>query len=251
MLCAFISGIKRFGCDICGRHFMQKAHLQSHQATHTKVKAAQCKFCSKRFVRSSDMRKHELKHTKAQTHACQLCSKTFHRPELLRRHKRSVHDDERNYMCERCSKTFHTKYKLTRHSQSCSQGHLHRRRYSQQGGQCRRSNKSPQLSASASPATESPSVMPALTTNSEPNLVCGASLGPPSEGVAAGIPTSFDIAATTFAVTLMAAEASHQAGYCSASAEGRAVGNSVIMGPPAKGPGLTVTSLPMLVNSAS
>ena len=72
-----------------------------------------------------------------------------------------------------------------------------------------------------------------------------------SDSSTAEVSTSLDVTSTTFAVTLMEAEASQQASYCSAGAEGRVMGNSVMMAPPAKGPGLTVTSLPMVVNSAS
>lgn len=113
-----LKGVKKFTCDVCNQSFMQKAHLQTHQAIHTGAKTAQCRFCGKRFSRTSDMRQHEFQHSKEKTWNCQQCSKTFHRPTLLRRHMK-VHNNEKNYVCEFCTKRFYTKFHLTRHSRSC------------------------------------------------------------------------------------------------------------------------------------
>lgn len=144
-LLKILLGVKKFRCDVCGQHFMQKAHLQSHQGTHSGIKAAQCDYCGKRFTRTSDLRQHEFQHTKEKTWDCERCDKKFHRPALLRRHLK-VHNNEKNYMCERCSKTFYTKYHLTRH-----------------GGSCKGKTKQPPLSSSSTTIT---SVSRVLSNNS-------------------------------------------------------------------------------------
>lgn len=66
---------RNFKCQMCGKAFRQKAHLQIHMNTHMPVKHEQCGFCGERFTRAFERKQHELQHTKQHKIECQHCSK--------------------------------------------------------------------------------------------------------------------------------------------------------------------------------
>ena len=50
--------IKKFGCEICGKHFFRKTNLNRHSTVHSDVKDQKCHMCDKVFSCKGYLRKH-------------------------------------------------------------------------------------------------------------------------------------------------------------------------------------------------
>lgn len=50
--------VRSFVCDICGRRFNQKHHLQHHKFTHTGERPYSCPHCDLTFTQTSSRNKH-------------------------------------------------------------------------------------------------------------------------------------------------------------------------------------------------
>ena len=74
-------------CDICGKHFSQKANLLKHKLIHANKKPFECKTCGKAFRQKANLQRHEQIHDKERkTVNCQNCQKTFRCPWSLKQH---------------------------------------------------------------------------------------------------------------------------------------------------------------------
>lgn len=117
-------GERNFACEVCGRGFRQKAHLQSHILVHTGERTIRCRYCEKLFARTSDLKQHEYQHTKEKVFTCPHCNKVFYKLQNFKKHSK-IHSGQKDYPCHQCEKCFFTRYHMKRHLQTCkgTKGH--------------------------------------------------------------------------------------------------------------------------------
>ena len=53
------SKIRRHGCNLCGKRFIQKCHLKEHMMSHTKIYPFKCDVCERKFKRNSGLKQHK------------------------------------------------------------------------------------------------------------------------------------------------------------------------------------------------
>ncbi|GBM13818.1 Zinc finger protein 782 [Araneus ventricosus] len=68
---------KGFVCDVCGKCFGKKYHLQAHEIKHTGEKPFECLTCEKRFTQQGVLTRHLRTHTGEKPYDCKLCRMTF------------------------------------------------------------------------------------------------------------------------------------------------------------------------------
>lgn len=100
------TGEKPFDCNLCGKKFKRKSHVQWHlKYGHSDNKPFSCDVCGRGFCQSSDMRKHMIVHTGEKPYKCAECGKRFGQNSTLNMHMR-IHNSERRFKCSLCSKCF-------------------------------------------------------------------------------------------------------------------------------------------------
>ncbi|XP_037051690.1 protein suppressor of hairy wing [Bradysia coprophila] len=106
-------------CQVCSRVFTRidnlREHLRGHMGKPTRRKDYQCPYCEKSFYGSSLLNIHIRTHTGEKPFLCDLCEKSFPSNGALRKHRR-MHTGERPYSCSMCPKTFAAKETLNRHT---------------------------------------------------------------------------------------------------------------------------------------
>ena len=79
-------------CAQCGKGFMNRNHLETHQNGHMDVKPFECYKCHKGFCSKSALKCHQASCTIiTKEHECCICGKLFLSSENLRRHQKRVH----------------------------------------------------------------------------------------------------------------------------------------------------------------
>lgn len=97
--------IKYFVCDLCGKRFASKRHLDQHVDTHSAIRRFACGLCDKKFYTQCVLKAHQKTHAGKKPHACDICGKCFARNSILVRHART-HSGERPFKCEQCGARF-------------------------------------------------------------------------------------------------------------------------------------------------
>ncbi|XP_075070774.1 uncharacterized protein LOC142159856 [Mixophyes fleayi] len=99
------SGNKPFICSVCGKGFFCNSHLVRHQRLHTGEKPFSCSECGKCFTQSSNLALHQRIHTGDKPFACSMCEKRFVCNSHLVIHQR-IHTGEKPFACGDCGKCF-------------------------------------------------------------------------------------------------------------------------------------------------
>ncbi|XP_067321298.1 zinc finger protein 213-like isoform X2 [Anolis sagrei] len=101
-------------CATCENGFKFRAHLASHQISHTGQKPYQCSQCEKCFSRKGKLVRHQISHTGVKPYNCSQCGKCFTQCSSLKTHQ-ILHTGEKPYKCFQCGKCFTLKGSLKSH----------------------------------------------------------------------------------------------------------------------------------------
>ncbi|XP_062868042.1 zinc finger and BTB domain-containing protein 16-A [Trichomycterus rosablanca] len=118
------SGMKTYGCELCGKHFLDSLRLRMHLLSHSAgEKAIVCDQCGAQFQKEEDLEVHRQIHTGSDMAIfCLLCGKRFQTQTALQQHM-EVHAGVRSYICSECNRTFPSHTALKRHLRSHTGDH--------------------------------------------------------------------------------------------------------------------------------
>lgn len=110
-------------CRICGKGFITRALVDTHEEIHFDIKKYECEFCKKKFSVKRYLDVHrQLNHRKElfgiDSHfQCEFCNKKFSFEKSLRRHKSVIHHvgEDRTVRCGVCNKKIANNYNLKMH----------------------------------------------------------------------------------------------------------------------------------------
>ncbi|XP_023182432.1 endothelial zinc finger protein induced by tumor necrosis factor alpha-like [Xiphophorus maculatus] len=109
-------------CAVCGKTFVCRSRLKTHEAIHSGVKPFRCDLCPKAYMRSNDLQHHtNVAHSsgaapplRPASLLCHLCGKEFKCRSQLAVHFQT-HTGERPHLCDICGRKFARQYQLKRH----------------------------------------------------------------------------------------------------------------------------------------
>lgn len=105
-------------CEICGKRFVHKSHLDMHIVRHTELRPYVCNVCGKMFKANSNLKKHCRTHTETEDvlkpFVCKPCGKRFTSECVMRRHL-LIHTNLKPYKCNTCGKCFNYSGNLKKH----------------------------------------------------------------------------------------------------------------------------------------
>uniref|UniRef100_A0A663EEG7 Zinc finger and BTB domain containing 16 n=1 Tax=Aquila chrysaetos chrysaetos TaxID=223781 RepID=A0A663EEG7_AQUCH len=113
------SGMKTYGCELCGKRFLDSLRLRMHLLAHSAgAKALVCDQCGAQFSKEDALETHRQTHTGTDMAVfCLLCGKRFQTQSALQQHM-EVHAGVRSYICSECNRTFPSHTALKRHLRS-------------------------------------------------------------------------------------------------------------------------------------
>ncbi|KAL6098446.1 zbtb16 [Pungitius sinensis] len=117
------SGMKTYGCELCGKSFLDSLRLRMHLLSHSAgEKAIVCDQCGAQFQTEESLEAHRQIHTGSDMAIfCLLCGKRFQTQPALQQHM-EVHAGVRSYICSECNRTFPSHTALKRHLRSHTAG---------------------------------------------------------------------------------------------------------------------------------
>ncbi|XP_063063406.1 zinc finger and BTB domain-containing protein 16-A isoform X2 [Engraulis encrasicolus] len=118
------SGMKTYGCEFCGKHFLDSLRLRMHMLSHTGgAKALVCDQCGNQYAKEEELEAHRRTHSSSDMAVfCLLCGKRFATQKALQQHM-EVHAGVRSYICSECDRTFPSHTALKRHLRSHTGDH--------------------------------------------------------------------------------------------------------------------------------
>ncbi|XP_074929567.1 zinc finger and BTB domain-containing protein 16 isoform X2 [Chelonoidis abingdonii] len=109
------SGMKTYGCELCGKRFLDSLRLRMHLLAHSAgAKAFVCDQCGTQFSKEDALETHRQTHTGDHPYECEFCGSCFRDESTLKGHKR-IHTGEKPYECNGCGKKFSLKHQLETH----------------------------------------------------------------------------------------------------------------------------------------
>uniref|UniRef100_A0A8C2P1D6 Zinc finger and BTB domain-containing protein 16 n=1 Tax=Capra hircus TaxID=9925 RepID=A0A8C2P1D6_CAPHI len=109
------SGMKTYGCELCGKRFLDSLRLRMHLLAHSAgAKAFVCDQCGAQFSKEEALETHRQTHTGDHPYECEFCGSCFRDESTLKSHKR-IHTGEKPYECNGCGKKFSLKHQLETH----------------------------------------------------------------------------------------------------------------------------------------
>ena len=111
------SNNKPFVCKICDARYPREKSLKRHILSHTDSgkPSWQCSICGKTFLYKDALTSHELYvHSDEKPWCCDLCGSVFKRSRDLKRHL-GTHNEHLNYECKTCGRKFRQQSNLTKH----------------------------------------------------------------------------------------------------------------------------------------
>ncbi|XP_054032148.1 zinc finger and BTB domain-containing protein 16 isoform X2 [Dryobates pubescens] len=109
------SGMKTYGCELCGKRFLDSLRLRMHLLAHSAgAKALVCDQCGAQFSKEDALETHRQTHTGDHPYECEFCGSCFRDESTLKGHKR-IHTGEKPYECNGCGKKFSLKHQLETH----------------------------------------------------------------------------------------------------------------------------------------
>ncbi|XP_051535642.1 zinc finger and BTB domain-containing protein 16-A-like [Myxocyprinus asiaticus] len=117
-------GVKTFGCEFCGKQFLDSLRLRMHILSHSAgPKALVCDQCGAQFSKEDVLEAHRQTHTGSDMAVfCLLCGKRFQTQKALQQHM-EIHAGMRSYICSECERTFPSHTALKRHLRSHTGDH--------------------------------------------------------------------------------------------------------------------------------
>lgn len=86
--------VKKHGCTVCGRKFLQIRGLRDHMATHSEERKYNCEKCSATFKTHNGLKVHVRGvHTTPKAYECPVCQRTFATNQNLRFHVVKQHPE--------------------------------------------------------------------------------------------------------------------------------------------------------------
>ncbi|XP_035241169.1 zinc finger and BTB domain-containing protein 16-A [Anguilla anguilla] len=118
------SGMKTYGCELCGKRFLDSLRLRMHLLSHSAgAKPFVCDQCGAQFSKEDALETHRQTHTGSDMAVfCLLCGKRFQTQTALQQHM-EVHAGVRSYICSECNRTFPSHTALKRHLRSHTGDH--------------------------------------------------------------------------------------------------------------------------------
>lgn len=85
-----VAKARPYSCNECGKSFVLKHHLTSHEKTHTGLRPHACEFCGKTFTHKHCLNTHLLLHSSLRPYECTECKKRFTLKHHLISHARVI-----------------------------------------------------------------------------------------------------------------------------------------------------------------